>query len=119
MYTNSDMTLYSYSENGYERCYIEKVFWQDSTQKNISREGNSGTDEVYICIPCSVDMVFTVHKDIVVKGKSELEFDNTSDKGISDSLKQLKRLARVYEITKVADKRYGSRNMQHYELNCR
>lgn len=119
MYTNSDMTLYSYSEDGYERHYIEKVFWQDSTQKNISKEGNSGTDEVYICIPYTVDMAFTARKDIAVKGKCELEFDNTSDKGISDSLKQLKRLARVYEITKIADKCYGSRNMQHYELNCR
>ena len=119
MYTNSDMTLYSFTNNGYVRHYIEKVFWQDSVQKNTSKEGSSGADEVYICIPETDNMVFTVRKDIVVKGKCELEFDNTSDKGISDSLKQLKKLAKVYEIIKDADKRYGSSNMQHYELNCR
>ena len=86
MYTNSDMTLYSFTNNGYERHYIEKVFWQDSVQKNTSKEGSSGADEVYICIPETDNMVFTVRRDIVVKGRCELEFDNTSDKGSTNNV---------------------------------
>lgn len=117
MYTNASVTYYSHTDIGFLRHYIEDVFVMSDTQDSVSKDGSTRNDNLKIYIPAeqAKGIVFKV-KDLVVKRLCEVEFDNQSDKGISDSLKELKRSTRVYEVYQVTEKLYGSKNMQHIEL---
>lgn len=117
MYTNASVTYYSHTDEGFLRHYIEAVFVMSDTQDSVSKDGSTRNDSLKIYIPAeqAKGIAFKA-KDLVVKGLCEVEFDNQSGKGISDSLKELKRSARVYEVYQVTEKLYGSKNMQHIEL---
>lgn len=117
MYTNASITYYSHTDKGYLRHYIEEAFIMSDTQNSVSKDGSTRNDSLKIYIPAeqTKGIVFK-NKDLVVKGLCETEFDNESDKGMSDSLKELKRSTKVYEVYQVSDKLYGSKNMQHIEI---
>lgn len=121
MFTNSDATFYLNGEEGYSRLYVPHVFWQEKEENEASKQGVTGENTVYIAIPNDEisQAAFQPKKDMVVKGNCGIIFDNSSDKGVSDSLKKLKKYSRVYEVLSASAKLYGSRNMHHYELNCR
>lgn len=122
MYTNADITLYLYQEDGsYKRTPIEKVFWSDSKQSNVKETGLTSADSAKIMIPISSanDLEFTTAKDLVVKGIIEFEFDTTSQQTISESYKTLTATYDVHTVSSADDKRYGSKNMQHYDLSCK
>lgn len=123
MYTNADITLYSYTDGKYTRYPIIGVFWDDVKQSNITKSGMSTADSVKIFIP--VDNLpggikFTTGKDWIVKGITEFEFDNTSSQTISESTKELKATNdKVVILTVVDEKLYGSPRMQHVQLSCK
>lgn len=123
MYTNADITLYSYgADKTYSKSIINGVFWQESKQSNIEKTGLVNADSVKIFIPCinvPNGLKLTVGKDIVVKGEIDFEFDNTSSTTIGTSLSTLKGLADVYTITVADKKTFGSQSMQHYQLSCK
>ena len=85
MYTNASVTYYSHTDEGFLRHYIEDVFVMSDTQDSVSKDGSTRNDNLKIYIPAeqAKGIVFKV-KDLVVKGLCEVEFDNQSDKGISD-----------------------------------
>lgn len=121
MYTNADMTLYSFSKDGkYTRSVIHDVFWQEVKQSNIEKTGLTSVDSLKVFIPASSapdGLDFTTSKDIVIKGEVVTEIDNTSQASISASLTALKAAHDVYAVTVADGKLYGSTNMQHYQIS--
>lgn len=119
MYTNADMTLYSWSASGYTRKVINKVFWQEVKQSNIEKTGLTSADSIKVFIPSSSapdGLELTTSKDMVIKGVIEIEIDNTSAQTISASVTALKAEHDVYTITVADSKLYGSPRMQHYQI---
>lgn len=120
MYTNADMTLYHWNGSGYDRKVVEMVFWDDSKISNITKTGRIDSDAVTILVPASSAVLsVTTGRDLVVKGKCEAEFDNTSQQTISESLKKLKATNEVFTVNSFDEKLYGSSRMHHYELSCK
>jgi hypothetical protein len=124
MFTNADITLYSCSKDGkYTRSVIHDVFWDEVKQSNIIRSGLITADSVKIFIPVKnipSGVKFTTGRDLVIKGITEFEFNNTSQQTISASLATLKAdHDKVVIVSVVDDKTYGSPSMQHYEISCK
>ena len=124
MLTNADITYYSCDKDGkYTRHEIYGVHWEDVKQANVLKSGLTSVETVKIFIP--VDSLpggfkFNAGKDIVVKGITDFEFDNTSQQTISASLKTLKEQNdKVLTASIVDDKLYGSPWMQHVQLGCK
>ncbi len=120
MYTNADMTLYHWNGSGYERKVVEKVFWDETKISNITKTGRTDADSVKILVPVSSAMLsVTTGRDLVVKGKCEVELDNTDQATVSKSVKALKEEHEVFAVTAFDAKLYGSVQMQHYALSCK
>lgn len=121
MYTNADCTIYKYSPTGYNRIQIHDIFWSDVKQKNVLKSGLTSADSIRLIIPISSvnNLTFTPQKDIVVKGLPDFEIDNTSAKTISDGLTHITNVLDGHSVSSVADNRYGSPAMQHYDLSLK
>ena len=121
MYSNADITLYSYVGGLYIRKVIKKVFWDECQQSNINKSGLVNADKVAIYIPYSSSgaLSFTTSKDIIVKGVSTYEIVSTSQQTISTSLKYLKDNFQMLTISVADLKDFGNKNMWHYELSCK
>ena len=122
MFTNADITVYSDTGEGYKRHYINAVFWDDVKASNLIKSGMTVSDSVSLYIPKSSmpDVLkFREGKDLIVKGKSNFEFDNMNAQSISQSLKELRKRYRVVMVSVVDEKFYGREAMQHIELLCK
>lgn len=121
MYTNADITIYFKHGEIYSRQVIKNVFWSDSKQSNVNKTGMTTADAVKIMIPITSadNLVFNTGKDLVVKGEINYEFDNSTPQKISESLRYLNANYDVHTVTISDDKRYGSKNMHHYDLSCK
>lgn len=121
MYTNADCTIYQYSSTGYTRLPIHDVFWSDSKQANVKQTGLTTADSIKLMIPISSvnNHTFTLQKDIVVKGISDFEFDNSSAKTIADGLTYITNILGGHSLSSADDKRYGSPEMHHYDLSLK
>ena len=121
MYTNADITLYSYVDNKYIRKVIKDVFWNEVKESNTLKSGLNTADSVKIFVPLENMPVakITTGKDIIVKGAIELEVDNTSQATQSASLNQLKKDYQFVTVSSCDAKLFGSKHMQHYVLSCK
>ncbi len=121
MYTNADITLYSYVDNKYIRKVIKGVFWNEVKESNTLKSGLNTADSVKIFVPFAnmPDIKITTGKDIIVKSIIEHEVDNTSQATQSASLNQLKRDYQFVTISSCDAKLFGSKHMQHYVLSCK
>lgn len=121
MYTNADITLYSYADNKYIRKVIKDVFWNEVKESNTLKSGLTTADSVKIFVPSSVTetLSITTGRDIIVKGIIEYEVDNTSQATQSASLNQLKKDYQFVTISSCDAKLFGSKHMQHYVLSCK
>lgn len=142
MMTNADITVYNRQFDKvqdkyiYLRTYLKGVNWQDSKGIRIAESGVVSDDRTRIFIPLDVDaedkqykkpktykrmddksLFYTLdNEDIVVKGI--IDFDLTGNPGENVSSLQAK-YDDVMVITKVIDNRYGSRIIQHFELEVK
>lgn len=142
MMTNADITVYNRQFDKvqdkyiYLRTYLKGVNWQDSKGIRIAESGVVSDDRTRIFIPLDVDaedkqykkpktykrmddksLFYTLdNEDIVVKGI--IDFDLTGNPGENVSSLQAK-YDDVMVITKVIDNRYGSRTIQHFELEVK
>lgn len=121
MYTNADITLYSFQDGKYLRTVINNVFWNEVKESNTLKSGLNTADSVKIFVPLSSKnrLEVATGKDIVVKGKIDYEIDNTSQATQSSSLKYLKETHNFVTINMFDKKLFGSKKMQHYVLSCR
>lgn len=142
MMTNADITVYNRQFDKaqdkyiYLRTYLKGVNWQDSKGIRIAESGVVSDDRTRIFIPLDVNaedkqykkpktykrmddksLFYTLdNEDIVVKGI--IDFDLTGNPGENVSSLQAK-YDDVMVITKVIDNRYGSRTIQHFELEVK
>lgn len=121
MYTNADITLYSFKDNKYTRRKIEDIFWDESKASNVIKSGLITADSVKIFIPLisADDLNITTGKDIVVNGIVLDEIDNTSQATQSSSLKSLKEKYNFVTVSSCDKKLYGSVALRHYMLSCK
>ena len=121
MKPNADITLYKIKDGKYIRQAIRGVYWFAVKQSNVNRSGLTNADRISIHIPISSaeELEITTSKDLVVKGISEFEFDNTDQRTQSESLRSLKETHDVFTISAFDPKLYGSKRLQHYELSCK
>ena len=139
MLTNADITLFNrYYDNDsgeykYARTFLRAVNWQDSQAINISQSaGVKSTNHTRVFIPLKVDSEektylkpktfkrsdkvtnYTLdNADIVVKGIVDFDMNDAHSGGFKALLRDFDD---VMKITKVADNRYGSKLVQHFEL---
>ena len=142
MMTNADITVYNRQFDKaqdkyiYLHTYLKGVNWQDSKGIRIAESGVVSDDRTRIFIPLDVDaegkqykkpktyrrmddksLFYTLdNEDIVVKGI--IDFDLTGNPGENVSSLQAK-YDDVMVITEVIDNRYGSRIIQHFELEVK
>ena len=124
MITNADITYYSCDKNGkFTRYEIHGVHWEETKQANVLKSGMTTIEGVKVFIPAEHlpdGLKFNAGKDIVVKGITDFEFDNTSQQTISASLKTLKEQNdKVLTVSIVDEKMYGSPWMRHVQLGCK
>lgn len=125
MFTNADITLYHFNPDyqGYERKVILSVFWSDTKQSNLIKSGMTDVIAAKVLIPAeSIEspLLVSTGKDLILKGICLFEFDNTSQRTISESIKQLREMQeRVLTINSIDEKLYGSPSMRHYKLGCK
>lgn len=139
MLTNADITLFNRyydadsDEYKYARTFLRGVNWQDSQAINISQSaGVKSTNHTRVFIPLKVDSEektylkpktfkrsdkvtnYTLdNADIVVKGIVDFDMNDAHSGGFKALLRDFDD---VMKITKVADNRYGSKLVQHFEL---
>ena len=92
MLTNTDCTLYHFNKltQGYDRYYLSAVMWQESRTQKIGKQGVIVSDDVNIYVPRE-NALFPkceLAKDMLVKGNIDFVFDNTSQKTVSESLRE-------------------------------
>ena len=139
MLTNADITLFNRyydadsDEYKYARTFLRGVNWQDSQAIDISQSaGVKSTNHTRVFIPLKVDSEektylkpktfkrsdkvtnYTLdNADIVVKGIVDFDVNDAQSGGFKALLRDFDD---VMKITKVADNRYGSKLVQHFEL---
>lgn len=139
MLTNADITLFNrYYDNDsdeykYTRTFLRGVNWQDSQAIDISQSaGVKSTNHTRVFIPLKVDSEektylkpktfkrsdkvtnYTLdNADIVVKGIVDFDMNDAHSGGFKVLLRDFDD---VMKITKVVDNRYGSKLVQHFEL---
>lgn len=109
MLFNSSCTVYRAIEKGFERSFIPECFWQESRGASLAKGGVLEDGGVFVYIPEKYAALApkTPQKDMLVKGDCPFEFDNSSDKTVSDSMRTL----RVYSpatVKSIDDKLYGA-----------
>ena len=125
MLTNTDCTLYHFNKltQGYDRYYLSAVMWQESRTQKISRQGVVVSDDVNIYVPRE-NALFPkseLAKDMLVKGNIDFVFDNTSQKTVSESLREFNRLyPDSVTVLTYEDKRYSvNEQLDHIKLTAR
>ncbi len=111
MYSNTDVTLYTYTGvNAYKRSIIKSCYFEKSEQANITKSGFANVNSVLICIPYTNSLKFTKGKDLILKGACDDE--------ITD-LKEFRQDHDVYVVMTADDYTAGSQDMWHWELGCK
>ena len=125
MLTNTDCTLYHFNKltQGYDRYYLSAVMWQESRTEKIGKNGVLVSDDVSIYVPKEIATFprCELAKDILVKGNIDFVFDNTSQKNVSDSLREFNRLyPDSVTVLTYEDKRYSvNEQLDHIKLIAR
>lgn len=116
MLTDSDVTIYAIKrikgqlDPVYNRIYLPHVHYEEDLAVNVDKDGYSAADRVKVYIP-TMKSLGVSKGDYLVRG----EHPNIAG---ADDLKKLKSSSRVYVITGVSDRLYGSKRMQHIEIGA-
>lgn len=139
MRTDTSCTLYRKQNGGYIRIRVLECHWQERKAANVLKSGQQNADSITVYIPASAMILFpgnaivpatdlfpmidTTHQkaaeDIIVKGECLYEFDNTSEKTVSDSLKELRNSYEFHTIMSVDRLFYGPLPLQHVKISAR
>ena len=109
MLTNTGCTLYQASGIGYDRVYIPAVFWMESRGAALMKGANVEDVGITVYIPeeYADSAPKTPMKDMIVKGECKIEFDNTSEKTVSESMRDLRNYLPAV-VKAVDNKLYGT-----------
>lgn len=117
MYSNTSCTLYLASLN-YAPYVIENAFLTQSAITSATKTGLGYSESAQCLFKDNKGLKFTLGKDFLCEGKSEIEVDTSNSKSLSDSIKELKDKG-AYTVMRADYKGYGSNRMRHYELSCK
>lgn len=113
---DKEITLYHYENGAYTKQVISNTFYYDVDITTVSKMGSQTNITFIVIINTNTDIDISTGKDIVVKGKSDFEFDNTSESTIAKSLKELKEQSRIYTIKGVDRNLFGG--LSNIKLSC-
>ena len=114
MLKNADCTVYE--AKTYIRHGINGVYWHDCRGRTVTKNGIQVTDSVLVYVYDSDYLPKA--GDLIVKGNVGFEFDTTTQKTVSDSMKQFREAYPLYATVKnVSDCRYGG--LPHIEVTAR
>lgn len=139
MLTESSCTLYRYNKIGFQRYYIPECHWQECKATNVLKSGSVNADGIIIYIPASALVlapngfvypsrdVFpkadispqNAAKDIIIKGECKFIFDNSNDRTVSESLKQLREANDIHTVMSIDRLFYGLPNLQHIKISAK
>ena len=116
MLTDSDVTIYMVKrikgqlDPVYSRIYLPHVHFEEDLAVNVGKDGYNAADRVQVYVP-TTDQLGVSKGDYLVRGERP---------GVAgaDDLKKLKSSSRVYVITGVSDRLYGSKRLQHIEIEA-
>lgn len=116
MLTDSDVTIYAIKrikgqlDPVYSRIYIPHVHCEEDLAASVDKDGYGSTDRVKVYVPTTRPLGVS-KGDYLVRGERP-------DIAGADDLKKLKSSGRVYVITGVSDRLYGSKRLQHVEIEA-
>ena len=123
MLTNTDCTLYNFNGIGYDRHYISAVMWVENRALKVGKQGLLPTDGIQVYIPPknAPQVKYEATRDMLVKGRCNFVFDNTSQQTVSESMKQFRvEYPDFVVITAIEDKQYSVTSViNHIKLTAR
>ena len=114
MLSNADVTFYN--AKNYTRHTARQAYFTDSRGQTLKKNGIEISDvvSVYLYTDEYVPMV----GDIVVKGIVEFEFNNSTQKSVSESMKEFREMFPSFAVVKsVSDYKFGG--LPHIEITAR
>lgn len=117
MLTNADCTLYRFENDGFVRYVIKDVYWRENKAGNILKSGLSNADKATVYFYSDEVIPKNLAKDILVRGICPFEFDNTSQKSISESMKQFMSQYEYVTVMSVDNMMFGG--LPHIEISGR
>lgn len=114
MLSNADVTFYS--AKNYTRHIASKAYFTDSRGQTVRKNGIEISDAVSVYL--YTDEYVPTVGDIIVKGIVNFEFDNTSQKTVSESMKEFREMFPEFAVVKsVSDYKFGG--LPHIEITAR
>lgn len=117
MLINADCTLYRYENGGYNRYVINNVYWCESKAGNVLKSGLQTADSTSVYFYSDKIIPQTVTKDMLVKGVCNFEFDNSSQKSVSESMQSFRKAYNFVTVMSVDNCMYGG--LPHIEVSAR
>lgn len=119
MMTNSDCTLYLYDKatGGYTRHFISGVYWRENKAGNVLKSGLQTADSTTVYLYSDKVAPASPTKDMLVKGKCDFVFDNTSTQTISESKKRFD--TEHSHVTVMSIDRYMFGGLPHIEVSAK
>lgn len=114
MLTNADMT--AFEKDTYTKHTISGVYWNDSRGQTTTKNGIQISDSI-VCY-LYTDEYIPKAGDIIVKGITDFEFDNETQKAASESMKLFRAAFPDFAVVKsVNNCMYGG--LPHIEIIAR
>ena len=116
MLTDSDVTVYTVKhikgqlDPEYTRVYLPNVHCEEDLAVSVDKDGYNAADRIRVYVPTTKPLSIS-KGDYLVRGEH-------LDIAGADDLKKLKSSSRVYVITGVSDRLYGSKRLQHIEIEA-
>ncbi|WP_167957962.1 DUF6751 family protein [Anaerosporobacter faecicola] len=107
------------ADSKYTKAVYDHCFWDEDQAQAIKKSGLSSVDSLYVSIPYTTvqSLDITKGKDYIIKGETDIIYDNTSQSTQSASLKDLKASHNVFTLNSISLKNHGSRKLWHWELS--
>ena len=116
MMTNADCTLYKYrKDGGFDRYFVGGVYWHENKAGNVLKSGLQTADSTTVYFYSDSFLPLSPTKDMLVKGDCPFVFDNSTEKTVSDSMKQFRSLYRFITVMSVDDYFFGGN--AHFEVS--
>ncbi len=139
MFADTMLTLYRFNGKGFDRYVIPQCHWQECKAANVLKSGMQNADGIVIYIPSNAlvlapnnflfpsDSLFLnadisplcPSQDIIIKGECNFTFDNSNDRSVSESLKQLRNKYDIHTVMSIDRLLYGPADMQHIKVSAR
>ena len=115
--TNADCTLYKYKDGKYTRYFIPGVYWHESKAANVMKSGIQSADSITVFFFSNKVIPEAPAKDMLVKGCCFFNFTATTEKELSEQMKEFRKKHKFVVVTSVDPMMYGS--LPHVEISAK